>query len=238
MRVLVDTNVLIRSVQKSHPACRPARRALAALYRQGHELFLTTQNVAEFWNVCTRPVDANGLGLSIQGADRYTARLERFFDIVPGSIPAFQLWRKLIVDHAVIGSKVHDARLVSVMGTNDIQRIVTFNVSDFTRFPGSRFSTRKTSPKRERLKLPDRWEESGMEISEGLAQREAVCRAELFLLLAQDCKMEDRELLEAFLEAAIIFGRMAIHRRSARFISFNPITMASQRKSTGFQRHG
>lgn len=68
MRVLVDTNVLIRSVQKSHPACRAARRALVTLYREGHELFLATQNVAEFWNVCTRPVDVNGLGLSIQGA--------------------------------------------------------------------------------------------------------------------------------------------------------------------------
>jgi hypothetical protein len=52
-------------------------RALATMYRDGHELFLTTQNVAEFWNVCTRPVDVNGFGLSIQGADRYTAQLER-----------------------------------------------------------------------------------------------------------------------------------------------------------------
>ena len=136
MRVLVDTNVLLRSVQKSHPACRIARRALVTMYRDGHELFLATQNVAEFWNVCTRPVDVNGFGLSIQGADRYTAQLERFFDILPDSIPAFHLWRKLIVDHAVMGSKVHDARLVAVMGTSDIQRIVTFNVADFTRFPG------------------------------------------------------------------------------------------------------
>jgi predicted nucleic acid-binding protein len=136
MRVLVDTNVLIRSVQKSHPACRIARRALVAMYREGHELFLTTQNVAEFGNVCTRPVDVNGLGLSIEGADRYTAQLERIFGILPDSTPAFHLWRKLVVDHGVMGSKVHDARLVAVMGTSDIQSIVTFNVADFTRFPG------------------------------------------------------------------------------------------------------
>ena len=136
MRVLIDTNVLLRSVQKGHPASRMARRALVALYREGHELFLTTQNVAEFWNVCTRPVDVNGLGLSIEGANRYTAQLERFFDILPDSIPAFHLWRKLVVDHAVMGVKVHDARLVAVMGTSGIQRIVTFNVADFTRFPG------------------------------------------------------------------------------------------------------
>jgi hypothetical protein len=79
-------------------------------------------------------VDVNGLGLSIDGADRYTAQLERFFGILPDSVTAFQLWRKLIVDHAVVGVKVHDARLVAVMGTSDIERILTFNTSDFSRF--------------------------------------------------------------------------------------------------------
>lgn len=72
MKVLVDTNVLLRSVQKNHPACRTARQALVSLYRGEHTLYLTWQNVAEFWNVCTRPVDVNGLGLSIEGTDRYT----------------------------------------------------------------------------------------------------------------------------------------------------------------------
>jgi predicted nucleic acid-binding protein len=136
MRVLVDTNVLIRTVQKNHPACRAARRALVALYRGGHELFLTTQNVAEFWNVCTRPVDVNGLGLSTESANRYAFQLERFFGILPDSIEAFHLWRKLVVDQGVMGVKVHDARLAAIMGVSDIQRILTFNIADFTRFPG------------------------------------------------------------------------------------------------------
>jgi len=30
-------------------------------------------------------------------------------------MPAFTLWRKLLVQHAVLGVKVHDARLVAVM---------------------------------------------------------------------------------------------------------------------------
>lgn len=28
---------------------------MVSLHRNGHEQFLTTQNVAQFWNVCTRP---------------------------------------------------------------------------------------------------------------------------------------------------------------------------------------
>ena len=69
MHVFVDTNVLLRSVQKRHPACRIARQSLLTLLRDEHSLYLTPQNVAEFWNVCTRPVDANGLGLSIAGTE-------------------------------------------------------------------------------------------------------------------------------------------------------------------------
>lgn len=136
MKVLVDTNVLLRSVQKNHPASRAARQALIALYRGDNALCLATQNIAEFWNVCTRPTGVNGLGLNIEAADRYTRQLEQFFVILPDSLQVFQNWRKLIVDHAVIGVKVHDARLVAIMKTYDVPTIVTFNVSDFARFAG------------------------------------------------------------------------------------------------------
>jgi predicted nucleic acid-binding protein len=111
MKILVDTNVLLRSVQKSHPA-------------------------SEFWNVCTRPANVNGLGLSIEDTARYTDQLEKFFTILPDSNQAFRTWRRLVVDHAVIGVKVHAARLVAVMKAYGIERIVTLNVSDFVRFPG------------------------------------------------------------------------------------------------------
>ncbi len=136
MHVFVDTNVLLRSVQKRHPACRIARQSLLTLLRDEHSLYLTPQNVAEFWNVCTRPVDANGLGLSIAGAERYADQLERFFTILPDSIEAFRSWRKLVFEHAVVGAKVHDTRLVAIMLTFGISRILTFNGPDFKRFSG------------------------------------------------------------------------------------------------------
>ncbi|MCX6607615.1 MAG: type II toxin-antitoxin system VapC family toxin [Acidobacteria bacterium] len=134
MKVLVDTNVLVRSLQKKHPACSTARKALIALYRSKHELYLTSQNIAEFWNVCTRPIEVNGLGLSIESTDRYANQLEQFFTILPDSTEVFRTWRRLVVDHRVMGAKVHDARLVAMMKTYGLQKIVTFNVSDFTRF--------------------------------------------------------------------------------------------------------
>lgn len=134
MKVLVDTNILLRSIQKQHPACRAARKALVALYRGRHSLFITPQNVAEFWNVCTRPTDANGFGLSIEAADNYTRRLDKFFVILPESGDVFEEWRRIVVEYSVRGVKVHDARLAAIMKVYSIERILTFNTQDFTRF--------------------------------------------------------------------------------------------------------
>lgn len=56
------------------------------------------------------------------------------FTIVPDSMQTFETWLDLVVQHGVIGAKVHDARLVSVMKVHGIERILTFNVSDFSRY--------------------------------------------------------------------------------------------------------
>jgi hypothetical protein len=68
MRVLVDTNVLLRSAQPSHPLCLQATHAVSKMIRQGDSVFFSPQNVGEFWNVATRPADKNGLGFSLEEA--------------------------------------------------------------------------------------------------------------------------------------------------------------------------
>lgn len=136
MQLLVDTNPLVRSVERTHPLKRVARAALMRLYAQGHELCVTPQNIGEFWNVCTRPIQNNGLGNTIAITDRLTLRIETFFTLLPDSIETFRQWRRLVLTHEVKGAKVHDAKLVATMLAYQISHIVTFNVSDFARFPG------------------------------------------------------------------------------------------------------
>ena len=68
MRCLLDTNVLLRGFDRNHPMYRVVRRAIITLRRHDNRLYLTSQNLIEFWAVATRPVDANGLGMSIQWA--------------------------------------------------------------------------------------------------------------------------------------------------------------------------
>lgn len=60
--------------------------------------------------------------MSVEAADRHVGQMEKFFSILQDSMPAFALWRKLLVEHAVVGVKVHDARLVAAMKAWDIRR--------------------------------------------------------------------------------------------------------------------
>src|ERR1700678_1801841 len=64
MRVLVDTNILLRSAQPNHPHCSQATHAVSKLLRDEAAVFFCPQNIAEFWNVATRPAEVNGLGFS------------------------------------------------------------------------------------------------------------------------------------------------------------------------------
>ena len=136
MAILLDTNVLVRAVQRSHPACRMAADAVKTLHGKQHVLCVAPQNVAEFWNVCTRPAVVNGLGLSVTATDRYASRLERMFLVLPDSMETFREWRRLVFQHNVLGAKVHDTHLVATMKVHGLDQILTFNVRDFGRYEG------------------------------------------------------------------------------------------------------
>jgi hypothetical protein len=115
MLCLLDTNILLRGLDRRHLQCRTVRRALIMLRRQGMQPCLAAQNVVEFWAVATRPVDANGLGMSCAWAAAQIARMKRFFVILTESADVQPEWERLVVQHTVSGKKVHDARLVATM---------------------------------------------------------------------------------------------------------------------------
>jgi predicted nucleic acid-binding protein len=64
MRLLVDTNLLLRLIEPEHAQHETAAEALASLDALGYLKVLLPQVVYEFWAVATRPVDVNGLGLT------------------------------------------------------------------------------------------------------------------------------------------------------------------------------
>ncbi len=98
---------------------------------QNFTLYILLQNVSEFWNVCTRPLDKNGFGFSIAQADAELSKIESVFDLLSDTEEVYRNWRELIVSHSVSGVKVHDAKIVAAMKAHNIQSLLTFNAKDF-----------------------------------------------------------------------------------------------------------
>jgi predicted nucleic acid-binding protein len=131
---LVDSNVLLRWVKPDDRDYPLVVSAIDATLQGGALFCYTSQNVAEFWNTCTRPLDRNGYGLSPQEADRRARCFEDKLRLLPDSLAVHQEWRKLLVVSNVSGVQVHDARLVAAMRVHGVGRILTFNEKDFARY--------------------------------------------------------------------------------------------------------
>jgi predicted nucleic acid-binding protein len=137
MQVLIDTGVLLRVFDRGSSAQKVIFRALRKLWTQGHELATSHQNIAEFWNVATRPTSARGgFGLSGSEAEKRLLAIEKLGVVLPFTTTCYATWRQLLLDYSVIGVSVHDARLVAIMKANNISHIVTLNGGDFQRYDG------------------------------------------------------------------------------------------------------
>ena len=75
---LIESNILIRWVDRDYPV---VNAVIDKLVDQGNTLCYTSQNLAEFWNACTRPSKQNGYGLSI-GA----GVIKRALALLPGNV--------------------------------------------------------------------------------------------------------------------------------------------------------
>ena len=134
MNYLVDTNILLRLADRNHPQNLMIRQAIRLLRTQGHNLYITPQNCAEFWNVATRPSQKNGWGLDLEKTARLLRLFERLFPVIPDCPDIYSEWKRLVVDFQVKGVQVHDARLVAAMKIHGISYILTFNFKDFKRY--------------------------------------------------------------------------------------------------------
>jgi predicted nucleic acid-binding protein len=133
MSYLVDTNVLLRGVQESHPMHFDAVHATDLLL--SHEtVSIIPQNLIEFWAVATRPESRNGLGLSVVETAERIAVLKSTFRLLSDSQDIFNEWERLVVQHQVLGKQVYDARLVAAMRVHNLTHLLTFNTGDFKRF--------------------------------------------------------------------------------------------------------
>ncbi len=131
---LVDSNLLLRGAQPTHPLFAVVDRFVASVKARGEIVYACPQNCTEFWAVATRPLSANGLGLTTSQAEIELAKIESLFPMLDDDPAIYPEWRRLVTLAGVAGKPTHDARLLAVALVNGVQNLLTFNGSDFLRF--------------------------------------------------------------------------------------------------------
>lgn len=81
--IQADTNILLRSAEPAHPTHQQAVNAVKTLLANGDRVCLIPQNLIEFWNVATRPIDKNGFGWSPAKTDVEISHLESLLTVLP-----------------------------------------------------------------------------------------------------------------------------------------------------------
>jgi predicted nucleic acid-binding protein len=129
LRTLVDSNVLIARADLQHSGHQAAIASVDRLLMSGEELLVRPQNIAEFWRVATTPRGRHPGGLGLTAAE---ARLRR--ENIRRDFTLYDAWEHLVDQYQVIGLAVFDARLVAAVQIHRLDRILTFNITDFARY--------------------------------------------------------------------------------------------------------
>jgi predicted nucleic acid-binding protein len=135
MRVLLDTNIIIRAAQPSLPVWAEIDKSLSLLVAHQATLCLVPQTLYEFWVVATRPSAQNGFGLDPVEARTLLDATREHFTLLRDEQGILEAWLNLVTRHGVSGKAAHDARIVAAMQCHAITTLVTFNNVDFVRFP-------------------------------------------------------------------------------------------------------
>jgi len=139
MAVLIDTSVLVRTLQQDSELGLAARHALRILAQRQTPLCISPQVLAEYWVVATRPASLNGLGFQPARAldlmNAFRARVRLVFE----DENSHEIWARLVgPPDGVRGKRAHDARIAAVALAHGIDVVATFNLHDYERFEGIR----------------------------------------------------------------------------------------------------
>jgi predicted nucleic acid-binding protein len=134
VRILLDTNVLLRDAIQTDPQHEQVSAAVDRLLSDGWEVCMGVQNVVEFWVVATRPLDVNGLGLTPEQAYQEVDVLLHTHTLLRDPPDLLERWLELCSRYVVSGRPAHDARLVALMLAHALTHLLTLNPADFARY--------------------------------------------------------------------------------------------------------
>lgn len=128
---LLDTNVILRLVDRNDAAHNQCQAAIEALITRGDEPCLAPQVLVEFWVVATRPAQSNGFGWDVATARNAVEGLRAQFALPPEGQELFEEWFRLVATCGVSGKRAHDARLAAFARVHELKAVLTLNPGDF-----------------------------------------------------------------------------------------------------------
>ena len=128
--ILVDTNVLARSLQLGSKHYQPAIDAIAHERTQNNKvLIIAPQTLIELYVTCTRT--ENGLGLTPEQALLEIADVKTRYPLLPETSAIFPQWEGLVAKYKPTNRRVFDTRHVAFMLVHQIRKLLSFNDKDF-----------------------------------------------------------------------------------------------------------
>lgn len=132
---LLDTNILLRLSDASSAEHAVAKQAINKLWQRGDNVFVTAQNLTEFWTVATRPLSANGFGWDTVKTRVEVEQILQQFTLLEEDFRILPIWLAMVSANSIKGKRTHDIRLLAVMQAHQVTHLLTFNVADFSGFP-------------------------------------------------------------------------------------------------------
>lgn len=129
-KVLIDTNLLVYSVNKDSVFYATTRKTLKILVERSLLLCISIQNLNEFLRVTTSK-KYGSVPLSIKEATEYVNIYKNNYLILYPKEKALTKNLELAEKYKITGSKIYDTFLVATMLENGIKTIVTNNTKDF-----------------------------------------------------------------------------------------------------------
>lgn len=139
--ILIDSNILIRLLDKDSRDHASCVSVLTPRHVDRFGLCVCAQTMIEFWVVCSRPRQQNGLGLPPSDLAKELERIENIIPCLAEPADIATIWKSLVTRYAVSGKPAHDARMVAMMSAYGMQSLLTLNAPDFSRYEGVRCVT-------------------------------------------------------------------------------------------------
>ncbi len=134
--LLVDTNVLLSATDRSRTEHVRAHQLFGRCRSAGVHPTWCGQIMREYLVVATRPIAANGLGLSLIDALENVTRLRRRLVLLDETEQVSLKLLELVRDSETTGKRIHDANLAAVALTHGVTAIVTLDADGFGAYRG------------------------------------------------------------------------------------------------------